>query len=473
MAFTKRLIKGQRLSWAEMDNNLSEIEYLWSEVAGMHQGVLAATNYVGPWNLLSGALSTPAATFHVGLFWLLSTSTADVALHEPGVSSLWVQIPYGNVSGPASAVADELALFDGTTGKLLKASSGVSLSAGVMSGVSDVRGLLALADGNVGGQRNLLLNGTFEHWQRGTSFSVTTVAATFTADRWSVLQQTAATLTVTRQDSSRTDGRFALRVQRNAGSTGVGNISLAQPIEMAACKRARGRKVTLSFKLRVGANFSAVGGNLGVRLRGQEGGTELGSDTIHVGTGWLSNLAPDSTVTPTTTLLQYSTTATVTTTVNQLGVVFFYVPTGTAGANDWFEVEDVQIAVGDYTPLAVQDPTIDLLGCLRHFYRHSAGAGGVYGTGIVTATTTALTEVQFPVPMRAAPTAVLTSGTASDYHLRHNTATTLCSAVPTFSSITNKSALLSSTVASGLTVGQAVLLRGNGANSFLAWSADL
>ncbi|HEV7345790.1 MAG TPA: hypothetical protein VGN60_09200 [Devosia sp.] len=72
----------------------------------------------------------------------------------------------GDVVGPAASVANRIALFDGTTGKLLKDSG---------SSIAD------LSPEGLSGFRNKIINGNFDIWQRGTS----TASGGYLADRWS------------------------------------------------------------------------------------------------------------------------------------------------------------------------------------------------------------------------------------------------------------------------------------------------
>lgn len=53
---------------------------------------LAAANYVGIWNTLSGSLALPASVYHASRFWVLLTAIGNVATSEPGVSGDWAAI---------------------------------------------------------------------------------------------------------------------------------------------------------------------------------------------------------------------------------------------------------------------------------------------------------------------------------------------------------------------------------------------
>lgn len=479
MPFTKRLAIGREITWAEHDANLSEIEYMWSQMVALSGNALAATNFVGEWFTLSGALAIPAATYSAGKFWMLLSNVADVTAHTPGVSAVWVELKVADVIGPSSSVNNELALFSGTSGKLLKGGSGLTLASGILSGLLGISGLLSLNEGNIGGQRSVVLNGSFEHAQRGTSFPVTTAGVNvFTVDRWGASQQTAAAFTVSRQDSSQAAGRYALRVQRNAASAGTGTITLAQAFERASCQRLRGRKITLSFVARCGANFSGAANNLILRLRGNTSTTETTTANVHTGGVWTnSNLLAITGVTLTTTATLFTAELTLPSNIQQLGVLFGWTPTGTAGADDWFEVEDVKIELGAYTPYAIQDPFYDWVQCLRHCYRidtASQGSAPYPGHVQMLTTTAARHVVGFPVPMRDRPVALEQSGTAANWQITHGGTNTALSAVPTYQNATRFAAASDLAVASGLTVGQVGYLRSaSTTNTYLGWSADL
>lgn len=109
--------------------------------------------------------------------------------------------------------------------------------------------LTALSSGPVAGFRNKIINGAFEIWQRGTTFTTNL----FTADRWLCHPGTGGSLVVTR-------GNFAtphpvipgnpqhfIQIVRNAAASGPSNF-IAQRVEDV--RILAGRKVTASFWLR-------------------------------------------------------------------------------------------------------------------------------------------------------------------------------------------------------------------------------
>jgi hypothetical protein len=149
----------------------------------------------------------------------------------------------------------------------------------------------------------------------------------------------------------------------------------------------------------------------------------------------------------------------------------------TTGAT--FYITGVQLEKGstatsfDYRPYGTE-----LALCQRYFWNCNLGNTSSTSSGpcgFADTTTVALMEFFPPVPMRVAPTSMTTSGTASDYALRIQGSNTVsCSAVPTLSNPTPSNSLVLATVASGLTAGGGLFIRGNNASDrYLGFSAEL
>jgi hypothetical protein len=142
---------------------------------------------------------------------------------------------------------------------------------------------------------------------------------------------------------------------------------------------------------------------------------------------------------------------------------------------------EAQLEVGSTaTSFRRNAPSIqaELAGCQRYYYRKETGStNGAFGSGYASTTTTANIFVSFPVEMRTTPTTTLDwTGTNGNYRLIYaNTAASL-SATPTIQSttVTPSGAIVATTVASGLTVGQGLMLTSNVAGgSYLGFSAEL
>ncbi|MBN7760269.1 hypothetical protein JYP52_03915 [Nitratireductor aquibiodomus] len=107
----------------------------------------------------------------------------------------------GDVKGPASATDNNVALFDGTTGKIIK--DGFPVSTFMRTLLDDESAGAARSTLNVdilSGFRNKIINGDFDVWQRGTSFN-TPGNGTYVADRWLVAHDAPGTFTVSRNQN--------------------------------------------------------------------------------------------------------------------------------------------------------------------------------------------------------------------------------------------------------------------------------
>ena len=77
------------------------------------------------------------------------------------------------------------------------------------------------------------------------------------------------------------------------------------------------------------------------------------------------------------------------------------------------------------------------------------------------------------MPLRTAPTAIETSGTAGDYSINYLASNATCSVVPSFDYASTEGADFNFTVSSGLTAGQGAKAIAQTDNGYLAWSAEL
>jgi hypothetical protein len=147
--------------------------------------------------------------------------------------------------------------------------------------------------------------------------------------------------------------------------------------------------------------------------------------------------------------------------------------------SNFFRITGVQLEKGSTaTPFEFRSIGQELALCQRYYYKLFPGVVSAnLGIGGHSGSTISQGETIFPVTMRTAPAALEQSGTANQYATTIlGTSAPACSSVPTFLRANVQSAVSQFTVASGLTQGQATFLRTdgtNGANAFLAWSAEL
>ena len=257
------------------------------------------------------------------------------------------------------------------------------------------------------GMRNLLINGDFRIWQRGTSFAAP-ANLSYTADRWFSTWGTAAR-TVSRQTGF-SNSQYCLRVQRDSGSTSAAYSGINQIIESFNCYGMQGKQVTLSFDARCGANYSSSGSSLLVYL---QTGTvaDQGSGVIW-SPGWTGIANPIATsVTLTTTAQRFTIVGNVSASTLEAAVTFQYLSSGTAGAADYFEITNVQLEIGSQmTPFEQRHHGTELSLCQRYYQTFvDPPLRGVAAND----TRPTRMAVAFPVQMRVAPTSYAISGTLS------------------------------------------------------------
>jgi len=330
---------------------------------------------------------------------------------------------------------------------------------------------------------NPVINSGFDIWQRGTSIAAT-AAYLYNADRWLFVRGGFATgATISRQTTSDTTNlpniQYAARVQRNSGNTSTAFLELSQTIETANSLPFVGKTVTLSFYARKGANYSETNSIL---VASFVYGT--GTDQSVQNFTSLTTIASSS-VGLTTTWQRFAINATIATAATELAMIFSYTPTGTAGANDWFEITGVQIDLGTYT--ASTAPTFrrsggtlqgELAACQRYYYRWTTANGGsnvAYSNAVFAfATNQSFGVFTYPVTLRTTPSTLETSGTASNYRVLIGGAATTLSGVPVLDQANPYSMFIQFPVASGLTVGQAGVIGANSSSTaFLGFSAEL
>ena len=264
--------------------------------------------------------------------------------------------------------------------------------------------------------KNAVINGGFDVWQRGTSIANDATYTLYCADRFQINRGGLETgVTVSRQATNDTTNlpfiRYAARVQRNSGNTTTGQISFLTSLETSDSIRFAGRTITLSFYARKGANFSQSSSQLNAVVS-----TGTGTDQSLGGgfTGQATVL--NQTATLTTTWQRFEFTASVSSTATEIGAWFYYVPVGTAGANDWYEITGVQLELGAVaTPFSRAGGSIggELALCQRYCYKvtndttdKTIASGGYY------ASTVFLGAINFPVTMRTVPTATIVNATS-------------------------------------------------------------
>jgi hypothetical protein len=323
---------------------------------------------------------------------------------------------------------------------------------------------------NVAG-KNSVLNSNFSVWQRGTSFTLG-ATNTYTADRFLAVRQATVTgMEVSRQATGDTTNlpfiQYCARVQRVSGNTSANDLYFGQSFESVNSIPFAGKTVTFSFYARAGANYSPTSSILVARLT-----TGTGTDQNVITGSYTGSTSPISqNATLTTTWQRFTYTATLATTATELSVWFTMTPTGTAGANDYYEITGVQLEIAssasNYSPNQATYAS-ELAACQRYYWRSAQTADRTFAAGFWWLSTKPQFHLQYPVEMRTAPTLAY-SGTAGVQGNQNKAITS------TDGTWLGKMSGLVSLIASSATAtaGDGSLWVSNGTNDYIELSAEL
>jgi hypothetical protein len=250
--------------------------------------------------------------------------------------------------------------------------------------------------------KNGILNSNFSVAQRGTTFAAPT-SNTYTLDRFIWQSSSVASKTISQQSSGLTGIQYSMRVARDSGNTNTAANYIGYSFETIDSYRFAGQTVTFSFYAKAGANYSPTSSLLGLRL---SSGTGTNQNYLSAGFTGNSNIV-DTTQAITTTWTRYSFTGTVSSSATQIGFFLSSTPTGTAGANDWFEVTGLQLEIAGsasgYSPNTSTYST-ELAACQRYYVRWSALQNYyIGGRGNAQNTTTIQMQFSPPTTMRVTP----------------------------------------------------------------------
>jgi hypothetical protein len=247
------------------------------------------------------------------------------------------------------------------------------------------------------GFRNKLINGNFDIWQRGTSFSATSVG--YTADRWKIVYSDCTAGTLTNPYNN------ALTYSVTTSGAASNAVRIYQPMEYAEVIKLRGKTMTVSVQWRA-ENASTI-------------------QSLYLGFATTANLASFSNwdlgeMQPSISLTSgVVTTSTYTFTVpsNASGMaVGFNLSRGTGLTGSSHTIFGVQLEAGSLaTPFEQRPYGMELALCQRYFCKSYAygttpgtativGCKGVGGTGVPGIGE--LITLTYPVPMRTTPTIV-------------------------------------------------------------------
>tara|TARA_R100001509_G_scaffold132355_1_gene85819 strand:- start:15314 stop:16693 length:1380 start_codon:yes stop_codon:yes gene_type:complete len=416
---------------------------------------------------------------------LADVNAGTVAMTSPSADSLSTDTISEKTSGSGVTI-DSVLLKDGALG---------SIASAVAAHLTSING------GQIGGNRNLIINGAFEVAQRATSKAHTESAINgyYTVDRFQLLSNAMDQLRVTQtQSTTSPDGfsnSFGVEVTVAESALAADEIlyiqyrAEAQDLQHLAYGTSDAKKVTLSFYVR-----SSLTGKYTVLLY-QDDATRSNTQSITInsantwerktitfdgdtsgtinndnGYGLLMNVVlaagTDFAGTPHTGWGTYNQTDD----FAHGDQVNFAAQTGT------FFITGIQLEVGSTaTEFEHRSYGDELRRCQRYYYKLKPGStASGYASCNSNNTSRSDAICHFPVTMRSIPTAVETTGVASDYGSLTAGVNVNCNSVPTFVRASLNTSFVRFPYASGsVTTGQAGVIQAKHADSFLAWSAEL
>jgi len=322
---------------------------------------------------------------------------------------------------------------------------------------------------------NPILNSAFQVWQRNTSATITGATNQYTgADRWSYLGAAGSSATISRQVTGDTTNlpniQYCTRYLRTASNTDTNTLYFAQTFETINTYQFVGKTITLSFYARKGANYSAASSYLAANLA-----YGTGTDQALNGGAAANNIITQQNVL-TSTWTRFSVTAAVPTAATQLVAMFTFVPVGTAGAADYYEITGVQIDQGSVAlPFRTYAATLqgELAACQRYFLKYGGNQTNETFPGFLLTYSTTQGEgpMSFKSTMRTTPTVSFSTLKVSDVATYNVAVTNL---TITSGSSGPDAAYLVFTVASGVTSGKTNVLRTDANTAgYLYLSAEL
>ena len=287
-----------------------------------------------------------------------------------------------------------------------KVGIGIAAPATTLDVSGDIACTGTLKAGNPLMFRNAIINGDFDVWQRGTSFSISAVP-TYTSDRWRVnYDGTGATRTISRQTFTlgQTDvpGNpiYYLRwAQTVAGTTGTFN-QVEQLIESVLTFA--GQTVTVSFWAQAVSGTptitSYVGQNFGTGGSPSAAVFPANSPTFTLSATWQKFTW--------TTPIPSITGKTLGTDGNDNVSFAFRAPSNAVGT---WNIASIQVEAGSVATLFEARPyATELALCQRYYFRlvssTTAQTDATFAVGVATSSSFVTLVVQFPVSMRNFPT---------------------------------------------------------------------
>lgn len=336
-------------------------------------------------------------------------------------------------------------------------------------------------------ENNLVVNGDMRVAQQGTSFTSTGSANnddSYTLDQVIMLSDGNDIVDVTQESSGGVDGGsdyIQLDVETVSKKFGI-----LMPIENKDCLNVIGDVVSLSFDAKV-SDAAKLSDIRAAVLTWSSTADSITSDVVSswnaegsnptFATNWTAENTPsDLSVGTSWERVTIENISVDTASAANLAVFIWSndVATNDTLANT-LSITNVKLQKGSVATAFQARPFQDELArSQRYFFRAINGAdqtGEPQGVALVDTTTTALVVMRFPVEMLSAPSGNVSA--ASDFQVFHSGSSTEACTGLGISEVTTRGARLDATVASGLTAGEAAIIRSSSASSTLDLDARL
>ena len=253
-----------------------------------------------------------------------------------------------------------------------------------------------------GGRKNLIINGGMDVWQRGTSFSHTN-GKIYTADRFWLNPQSNASTYSRQAVTSPIAGmpsQYCLRLQRNSGGSSTGLTYFSTDLESSNAFACRGRKLTLSFYARKGADYSATNDAFALGIVSGKG-TDQTLVSGYTSGAYVANQS--NTLTSSWQRFSVTTSSVIADDITQIGLQGTRSSTGTAGANDYMEITGIQLEINDeVTDFEYRSYGEELTLCKR-YYHYYYGNSAMHPGRTISSNRLDI-AYHFPVELRTDPT---------------------------------------------------------------------
>ena len=339
---------------------------------------------------------------------------------------------------------------------------------GITLNDKDIAGVSSINSGQIGGRRNLIYNPTFSVNQRHGTAANTTINS-YAMDRWrSYGGGTGAAISwTTRSDAGEGNGYY-MRFQRPASNDKVFVMGITQGLETIDSKAFAGKEVTLSFRARGGANWSPTNGTVGAGLAGGEGTDQnpvsmTNTDVV---------FRVDANIPQSGDWVQYSGTGTIPADKTQLSLQIAWTPVGTAGANDYWDMREIQLEIGGtVTQFEQRTYGEELALCQRYCFVMAPSTNAAVAPAFARTTTVAFGIAELPVTMRTTPSLAFSS--ATDFQVQYLGSVATTTAMAASPELHKNMIAFTATVGSGLTAGQGMYIRDLNGGATITASAEL